>query len=150
MNPLNGVRWMAAFLVASTLACSTETADAPPEVRYGESVCAACNMILSDERFATATMVEADRGPEPRLFDDFNCQFNFEKSNPTQTVVARWVHDHETRGWVRAESATYVKSSELRTPMGSGIAAFGTPEAANAFAAGVSGSVLSFDEVRSP
>lgn len=104
-------------------------------------------MILSDERFATATLVEGDRGPEHRLFDDFNCQINFEAGGAPSPVLERWVHDHETRVWVRAASATYVRSPQLRTPMASEVAAFTTREDATRAASELDGEVLTFHDL---
>ena len=134
--------------LVSLAGCASESVDGPPEVRYGESVCDACGMILSDERYATATMVEGDRGPEPKLFDDFNCQQGFETKDPAPEVVSRWVHDHETLEWLSASAAYYVRSSNLRTPMASGMAAFATREGAQKLAAETDGEVLTFDELR--
>lgn len=138
---------LAAMIALATLAgCGSEPGDGPPEVRYGESVCVDCGMIVSDERFATATIVKGDRGPEPRVFDDFNCQINFEKNGPPPVVLARWVHDHESRAWLPAASAFYVRSSSLHTPMASGMAAFAGRDDATRMADELGGEVLTFDE----
>ena len=40
------------FLLAACAQGATELN--PPEIRYGEDVCADCNMIISDPRFASA------------------------------------------------------------------------------------------------
>lgn len=137
---------MGAALVAVVFGCGSQPVDAPPEVRYGESVCAECNMILSDERFATATVIEGARGPEPRLFDDFNCQANHERTL-TEPVLARWVHDYETNAWLAAESAFYLKSPGLNTPMASGIAAFTMKDGAERVREEVGGEVSAFAEL---
>jgi len=135
------------LLVVVLGACGSTDPEGPPDVRYGESVCAECGMILSDERYATATLLEGDRGPEYRLFDDFNCQIDFEADGASSPVLERWVHDHETRAWVRAASATYVRSPELRTPMASEVAAFTTREDAVRAADELDGEVLSFHDL---
>lgn len=129
------------------LGCGSEPANEPPEVRYGEAVCDQCGMILSDERFATATIVEGERGPEPRLFDDFNCQINHEKDETEAVVITRWVHDHDTRAWLPAASAHYARSSKIRTPMASGIAAFADRNDAVRVAREADGEVLAFGDL---
>lgn len=127
--------------------CGSEPANAPPEVLYGESSCAECGMIVNDERYATATIIEGDRGPEPRVFDDFNCQINFEADGAVPVVISRWVHDHESRAWLPAESAHYVRSPRLRTPMASGVAAFAEPDDAKRVASELEGEALTVAEL---
>ncbi|MCW5777376.1 MAG: nitrous oxide reductase accessory protein NosL [Phycisphaeraceae bacterium] len=127
---------LATMLLASAAlglgACGNQTADGPPAVRLGHDVCAECNMIISDGRWATATIVPGPRGPEPRLFDDFNCQVNFENEHADTEIVARWSRDHATGAWLRTENAQFVFSRDLRTPMGSNAAAFGSRSDADA------------------
>lgn len=133
--------------VAVLVGCDDNAADAPPQVRLGESPCALCNMIISDERFATATIIEGPRGPEPRLFDDFNCQAQWEAAHADQNIVARWSHDYSTTEWIRTEDAVFVTSPELRTPMASKTAAFATRDAAERARAEVGGEVRGFEGV---
>lgn len=124
--------------------CGRGAADGPPPVRLGDSVCDECNMIISDARWATATIVEGPRGGEPRLFDDFNCQVNYEQGHPEHTVLARWSHSHATSEWITTESARFLISPELRTPMGSKTAAFGAESEAAAAGSALPGEVVDF------
>ena len=105
-------------------------------------------MILSDERFATTTIVEAPRGPEPRLIDDFNCQISYERAHNDLVVVARWSHDYGSSKWIRTESAFFLQSPELHTPMASHLAAFEFKADAEALQQKVPGEVLSFEAIR--
>jgi len=140
----------AAILLASTLAalaaCGRSSDSGPPSVRLGDSVCAQCNMIISDQRWATATIVSGPRGPEPRLFDDFNCQVNYENDHPDLDVVARWSHGHATRQWIRTGDARFLLSPNLRTPMASRVAAFVSPDNADAAQAQLTGEVMGFEQ----
>lgn len=131
--------------LAAIPGCEQQAADGPPAVRLGDSVCDQCNMIISDERWATATIVEGARGPEPLLFDDFNCQVNHEAEHPDRTIVARWSHDHATLEWLRTDQARFLMSPGLRTPMGSKTAAFASEAAAEAAKAEFDGDVMTFD-----
>lgn len=144
MRPLALLIALAAALACIT-GCDEPSADTPPSVRLGDSVCVECNMIISDERWATATVVESPRGAEPLLFDDFNCQVNHEVAHPELHILARWSHDHTTSEWIRTEQATFLISPGLRTPMGSKIAAFATPAGANAAKDELTGDVMTFD-----
>jgi len=134
-----------ALVLAATLGCERPSVDAPPSVRLDDSVCAQCNMIISDERWATATMIEGPRGPEARLFDDFNCQVNYEGSNPDSVIVARWSHSYATRAWLSTEDAHFLVASGLFAPMGSGMAAFASREEAETARKDHPGDILTFD-----
>jgi len=137
-----------ALAMMALAACGGSDANGPPTVHYDDSVCARCGMILSDERFAAATIVADDRGePMPLLFDDSNCQAGHEKDKPGLAIIARWVHDHGTREWIDARRALFVYSPELRTPMASHVAAFGTLDAARKAAENLGGRVVSFEEL---
>lgn len=124
---------------------------APPEIVYGEDVCDACGMIISDERFAAATIVTSPDGePEPRKFDDIGEMFEYHAEH-AEVPVQRWyVHDHASMAWIQADQATFVRAESLSTPMGFGVAAFADAAAAEAFAADVGGTVATFAELRSP
>ncbi len=135
-----------AAVLASLLGCDRQTAISPPTVRLGDSLCNHCNMIISDERWATATMVEGPRGSEPRLFDDFNCQVNFEVAHPDLTIMTRWSHDYVTREWLRTEHAQFLISTELRTPMGSMMGAFRMTSDAETIKTELTGEVMTFDD----
>ena len=135
--------------LALLAACDKDNPDTPPNITYGVSVCADCDMIISDERYASATIAADERGhPTPLLFDDIGDQIKYEAANAELHVLSRWVHDHATRQWIRAESASYVRSSALHTPMASGIAAFASRPAAEAARAELPvGEILMFVEL---
>jgi len=126
-------------------ACGDQAADGPPALLLGEDVCVQCNMIISDVRWATATIIEGPRGPEARLFDDFNCQVNWEVDHEDASVVARWSHDHSTSQWMPTHEAAFLMSPTLRTPMGSRTAAFGSAESASQAGSATPGDVVKFE-----
>jgi copper chaperone NosL len=135
-------------LVASS--CSRAPMTGPPDLRLGREECAECGMLISEERFSTASLV--DKGGE-RLyfyFDDVGCLLDYERELPGGvTVFERYVHDHDTRAWVPAEDASFLLAgATLQTPMGSGIAAFATPDAAHAAADQYGGEVLDLAHLR--
>jgi copper chaperone NosL len=145
MNARIPAAWLMLAGLVAMAGCSGEAPDGPPALRLGDTVCDECNMIISDERFATATIVEGPRGPEPRLFDDFNCQVGYELANADLEIVARWSHDHGSAEWMRTESATFVMSPNLRTPMASRSAAFASREDAERARAELTGDVMDFE-----
>lgn len=134
--------------LAALVACQRADPNAPPAIVYGESICAECGMIISDDRFGVATVVEGERGTETLLFDDFNCQFNHERDRSELVIVRRWARDHGTRAWLDPNSARFVFAPSLRTPMGSHLAAFGADADATTFAADHEGAVMGMEKAR--
>jgi nitrous oxide reductase accessory protein NosL len=118
---------------------------APPEIRLGDSTCIECGMIVSDERFGTATVVEGDRGSEALIFDDYNCQKNFELKHPELSILKRWSRDYETLAWFCTDAGWFVSSKQIQTPMASHMAGFGSIETAEAFSDSVNGEIFMYD-----
>ena len=117
----------------------------PPEIRYGQEACSACGMVIDEPRFAAATLLVSG---EYLKFDDVGEMLSYHKNHPQDQVAAWFVHDYPTEKWIRGEQAFFVRSQDLQTPMGSGIAAFADQSAAAAFAAERSGEVFSLDKIR--
>jgi copper chaperone NosL len=131
------------LLVISACANNTAAEPAPPLIHYGEDVCEFCGMIISDERYAAGYITQDG---QEKIFDDMGGMFQYHLQNQDE-VVAFFVHDYEDTAWIRAETAHYVMSKELPTPMLHGLVACDSPEKAQALAKEVSGSVFTFNEV---
>jgi len=125
--------------------CNRTEQGGPPKIMLGDSTCRECGMIISDERFATATVIQSEHGKEALLFDDFNCQLNFEHQFPDLDITNRWSHDYSSLVWFETESGSFVKSPEIRSPMASGMAIFQDRSEADAFSKPVSGEILEFE-----
>jgi copper chaperone NosL len=139
---------LAAGLGAPLASCgSTVEPDQPPEIVYGEDVCDQCGMIISDPRFAAATIVDTGR-LEARRFDDISDMFAYHRTHHDLPVRSWWVHDYETEEWLDAVEAIYVRSPEIRSPMAGGVVAFATEAQATAFATTVGGEILGFDALQ--
>jgi len=130
------------------VACDRPDPEGPPSIAYGSDACAECNMIISDQRRATATVVRGPRGPEPLLFDDFNCQVDHEAARPKLDIIGRWSHDHGSLEARRCHAARFVPSPEIRSPMGSHAAAFASQTAAERAADRLGGSVTTYEQAR--
>lgn len=129
------LRWQFAIVVllVSLGGCGETDPEAPPSIVLGDSVCIECGMIVSDERFGTATIIKGDRGAEPMIFDDFNCQKNFELKHPELVVLTRWSKDYESLEWFDTGAGWFVRSSLIQTPMASSLAGFKEQDSAAAF-----------------
>lgn len=131
---------LALLLALIVTGCSGDVSiDEPPEIIYGEEECDRCRMIISDARYAAAYMTEDG---EVRRFDDIGGMFVHQVES-AEDVHLFWVHDAESKVWVKADEAYFVKSNTLETPMGFGIAALNSQEEAEAMAAEMDGEVVS-------
>jgi copper chaperone NosL len=120
---------------------------AAPEIHYGEDICDACGMIISDPRFAAATLVESEAGPAPLRFDDIGDLIEYHAARPEEGVLAWYVHDYDSQEWLDARQAYFVRAADLPSPMGHGIAAFADPTRAEAFALEMRGDRLQFEDL---
>jgi len=142
---------LAALLPLAASACgAAEDPLAPPDIVYGEDACAECGMILSEPRFAAASLVDDQGRVTPRVFDDIGDMLRYLGARPELVVRRSYVHDLETDAWLDAETAVFVRAPDLRTPMASHLAAFADLARAEAFAAGHAGArVLRFTDLAS-
>ena len=134
------------------MGCGRSARLEPPTIHLGEDVCSHCNMIVSEERFAVAHVVaDANKNAsDPALFDDISCLIAAEQQAPEGSVVAaRWVNAADEPGWIEATSAYFVRSPEIRSPMGGGVLAARREEGAKAILERTPGKLLRFEELRS-
>ena len=123
----------------------------PPNIQYGQTPCEGCGMIVSDQRFAAAVILEMPDGERrPAAFDDIGCMLDYEREHHDGKVLARFVKDVTTSQWISADKATFVRGKSITSPMASGIAATATPEAAEKFAAEHNASVQTFAQIAQP
>ncbi|HET8549242.1 MAG TPA: nitrous oxide reductase accessory protein NosL [Bryobacteraceae bacterium] len=101
-------------------------------------------MAISQKQFA-AEIVDASRSAQK--FDDIGCMLRYRRVQ-TGTPAATFVVDYRTRQWLNAESAHFIHSDKLQTPMGGGFAAFGNQRDAEAAARDFNSRVLRFPELQ--
>lgn len=126
------------------VACSRgATAPTPPTIRYGEDLCAHCNMIISDPRYAAGYAHEISSGRyESVAFDDIGDLLADLGEHSERHIVAWYVHDYESEEWLDATVAYYVVSDQIISPMGHGISAHATQAAAEQMAQAKEGTVF--------
>lgn len=135
------------LLLLSPLGCTSRpSASSPPPLHFGEDVCAVCSMIISDERFSSAITFVEGRHTEEALYDDIGEML--EAPPPDGVSLYWWAHDAETLEWIDARAAYYLVSDSLQTPMGTGVAAFRTREAAVRARETWPGEILDFAQAR--
>ncbi len=150
LTDCTAITLLAAAAAASTLAgCENRVESGPPDLRFGRDECAECKMSIVDEKSAAAARVQTPHGPDVLLFDDLGCLLDLERwaERPGVVVTERWTRDYGSRQWTRAETATYVFSEKILTPMGSWIAAYAAPDAAAATHRDAGGDLLTYDQL---
>ena len=140
-------RWAAGtfcgLLGLLAVGCQAPQANPPPQIRYGEETCAFCGMLISEERFAAALTTATG---EAKAFDDAGCLLRA-LTRQDRSTARIWVHDYQSGRWLEAPRAVFVRSDDVPTPMGGGLLAFSTQEAAEQFARQVHGTVMRFDQL---
>ena len=147
MNPmtstLSTLIFFAPFFIAS--ACNRQQLLAPPEIQYGQSECADCGMIVSDERYAAGLILETARGDRvPRVFDDIGCMVKYEQHQKDGKVLAHYVKDYNTNQWLTVEQAVLVHRQQIQSPMGYGLIAVADREQAAHIANGDAQAISDF------
>ena len=135
------------MVMFAVVACAASGDPQPPDIVFGHDQCDHCGMVIDDPRFAAAIRLEDG---QVRKFDDAGEMFAYHAEHPDQAVRAWFAHDYKTNEWLRAESAFFVVSKQVRSPMGTGVAVFALHDDAEAFAKGTDAQarVMTFDETR--
>ena len=104
-------------------ACSKDSEIKPVDINYGQDICAACSMIISEKQYS-AQYVLSDGSV--KKFDDIGCIIEHLKQtkNEAGKVSAIFVRDYSTNNWINIKNAHFLKSKNISTPMGHGIVAF--------------------------
>lgn len=131
MNRRRPLHW--ATLIGLTVAVSglllgcREQADpnAPPPLQPLRDVCAECGMAIVEVRFS-AGYLDSESGT-PVLFDDIGDMVLYLRKHGSDPVA--FVHDRETKEWLRADAAWYVHGEGIGGQHWD-IAAFADEEAA--------------------
>ncbi len=135
----------AGIALAGLLACQDGRPE-PVEIPLNEASCSHCRMAVSEREFAAEVVA-----PDGRVnyFDDIGCLAAWLREHQPPAEAGIYVVDFETGKWLNAESAYYVKSSRIPTPMASGVVAFSDAERAVEAAKRYEGRQLTWQEVLS-
>jgi copper chaperone NosL len=129
----------AAVILVSMQSCSS----GPQPIKYESDACDFCKMAIMQKRFANEWVT--DKGKVFR-FDDVHCLLSFRKTNESSGTA--YINDFtEKMELVKADELFFVKSNELKTPMGGHIAAFTDKATSDEFAKNNAGQTLSWQQV---
>lgn len=131
-------RWLPLLLLA---ACVPSR---PRAIAWGREQCAHCHMTLADRRFAAEVLTRTGKAV---VLDDVGCLAAWLREHEAP-VASAWVADFaDPARWLRADSAVYLQSDTIRTPMSSGLAALRPGGEADSVRAALGGRLVSWAEV---
>ena len=130
---------LAVLLLFAMQSCSA----GPQPIKYGSDACDFCKMTIMQKKFANEWVTE--KGKVFR-FDDVHCLLSFRKTDKSSGTA--YINDFtEKNDFVKAPTLFYVKSEDLKTPMGGHTAAFADKALAEEFAAKNKGQLLSWQQL---
>lgn len=142
VNPLRLCGETILFLLLFITSCGA------PEIRpvdiAAEDVCTHCKMAISEKQFASEFITTDGDAVK---FDDIGCMQDYLKEKPDSKIAAHFFAEYDTKQWLKGNTASFVKSKEITSPMGGGIIAFSNETKAKTAAAEFSGQVLTFTEL---
>ena len=128
------VRALLALAAAMLLVSACGGGDPKPAaVNEDTDKCAACNMQVKDDGFATQ-LITADK--RVFKFDDIGCMYAWKTEHPEVEIAIEFVRDHETLEWVKADNAFYAYDPSFQTPMAYGVVSFRDKSSAEAYVSG--------------
>jgi len=130
--------------------CRRTQAEGPPDLRVGRDECAECGMLISEDRCACAFLIEYRGSREYAMFDDLGCMLDYEHDGRDGVRIIRgYVRDHDSRLWVQSDQAVFLFADreKLLTPMGSGVVAFSSADAAGPTREAVGGDLMGWSEL---
>jgi copper chaperone NosL len=123
--------------------------DGPRAIQVGAEECAHCRMLVSENRFAAQLVTDRGRS---YVFDSIECMAEFLDDGvevPEDRVGSLWVTDFSEPGhWLDAGEAHFLRSEELRSPMGLNLSAHAAEAGAREHQEAFGGEVLRWTEVR--
>ena len=131
------------LIMQISISCSTK----PEPLIYGKDSCYFCKMTLVDKKFGAELVTTKGKVYK---FDDLNCFINFYNSgieghrSVKLKLVIDYVHPEK---FLNADEAFYLKSSSLRSPMNSEVAAFEDKPTLDKFKKELNGIYLAWGEL---
>lgn len=142
--PLAYVRPLLALLALLASACTIE----PQPIHLGAEECGHCRMVISERQFAAQALTTKGRAIS---FDAIECLADWVRTGEEVAAAelhSLWVSDFASpESWLDARDAVFLRSDEVRSPMGAGLTAHASLDAARGYQAELGGDVLDWDGV---
>lgn len=135
------------LLAAMLLFVITGCSQSPQPIKLGTDNCSHCRMTITDAKYGAEIVT---RKGKVYKFDDTPCVLAYLKNSIGEKEVSGvyFVSFDGKHDLIKAETAFYFKSEELRTPMGGKTAACSSKDSAQQLSARHQGTLLTWDELR--
>jgi copper chaperone NosL len=132
---------LAALLLAG---CAIE----PQPIHLGSEECSHCRMAITDRQFSAQALNTKGRAFN---FDAIECMAEWVRAGeavPAADLHSLWVTDFaDSETWLPADDAVFLRSDQLRSPMGMGFSAHSSVDAARRYQGELGGEILTWAEV---
>jgi len=129
-------------LVTLTLAAMVSCTTGPEPIHYGKDACDHCRMTIMDPKFGAELVTTKGKVFK---YDDVNCMVNHANGLPeglsgaTHLLIADMAAPATL---IPVQSAFFLRSDEIRSPMGSRVAAFSNAEVRDSLMGVIGGTVI--------
>jgi len=131
--------------VVAIASCQSTTSTAPVPIEIGQDVCAACDHVITDRRFAAEYIMA---GGIVKKFDDPGCLFRILRNEPGKPVAVYFQHFNE-EGWLSASEVWFAAARGVKSPQGFGWAAYASfSEAQDVITGDGGGQILPFEPAK--
>jgi copper chaperone NosL len=133
----------AAVIMVFFISCNTK----PQPFNFGKDVCDFCKMTIVDRKFGGEVTTKKGKAYK---FDDLHCLTSFLEAGSvaekdiSKTLVINYNKEND---FIDVNSAFFVKSEELNSPMNGNVAGFNSEIEAKAIASEKSGSITKWNEI---
>lgn len=130
-------------LTLSLSACSQN----PKPIHYGTDLCDFCKMTIVDKQHAAEIVTLKGKALK---FDAAECMVNYiNRQDPATRYAHILVNDFNDPGvLLDAQTATFLVSDAIPSPMGANLSAFKTAEAANSLVQSKGGQTFTWDAIK--
>ncbi len=113
MQRILQLRWLFLIVMVVLAACGGGPATPEPaKIRFGETICTECGMIISQPKYASSFAYAESEGRFKSLpFDDIGDMLTHMRQHPELIPAGVWVHDYNSEEWIDAEDAFFVVST---------------------------------------
>ena len=132
------------FILLFFISCNTE----PQPFVIGQDNCSFCKMPIADIKFGAEIITQKGKLYK---FDDTGCMINFIKTGlgADEKIKNLFAVDYsDNKKFLDVNTAVFLVSENLRSPMNTGIAAFASRDLAEPFLKEFPGEIISWNELQ--
>ncbi len=118
----------------------------PQPIQLGGDQCSYCRMMITEKEFGSQILNNQGRAFK---FDSVECMAAYDVTEESENHHSKWVPNFlEREQWLNAETAVYLHSETLRSPMGLFLSAYADRESAEKMREEYGGEIISYQEVK--